>query len=356
MIIITGSRAALSYSIISRIKAMMKAANLQDSGMSYVDLNLVRLEGYPSDSLSARGKAWVSACLIDESAWWDVSETQNTLDTIIGYWPKSNPWTLLASSPSKPGDLMDTIFKEEESETAWHRLRMDYRYGEGTIYTAADIARIRKTSSWGREMELKWSSKSGSTFRPFDIERAKAIYDLNPISTERVIAVDPASQTTGIVVTEERDGDIYVLRAEEKTNALHESLSDYVYELWHQYAPISKLYIDNSAVTFVKTMKGILGEPQEYMEQRKLLDSKHVKYQFVWRVEPIFFTVQTKREILGLLKQALEGGRLKIHAKEHEKLLLFLHECSDQEFIINKQTTAHNDIGDCVQMCMLGYE
>jgi hypothetical protein len=57
-------------------------------------------------------------------------------------------------------------------------------------------------------MLLRWSSKAGSTFNQFDIERCKAIYDLNPISTERTIAIDPASGTTGICVTEERDGDI----------------------------------------------------------------------------------------------------------------------------------------------------
>jgi hypothetical protein len=70
------------------------------------------------------------------------------------------------------------------------------------------------------------------------------------------------------------------------------------------------------------------------------------------RCEPVFFTVQSKREMLGMLKQCLEG-RLKIHSKEHEKLLLFLYECSDQELIINKLTTAHDDIGDAIQMCMI---
>jgi hypothetical protein len=60
MMIITGSRASLSYSIISRIKVLMKDANLDDSGMSYVDINSVHIEGYPADALSARGKPFVS--------------------------------------------------------------------------------------------------------------------------------------------------------------------------------------------------------------------------------------------------------------------------------------------------------
>ncbi|GEM_PF-1113828 len=350
MMIITGSRASLSYSIISRIKHLMKNANLDDSGMSYVDLNGVHIEGYPSDSLSARGKAFVSVIFVDESSWWQPSETTNVMDMVQGYWPKFNCWTLLASSPSQPGDLMDTIFKQPEEETAWHRLKMDYTYGENLIYTPQDLARIRKTSSWNREMLLRWSPKAGSTFLPGDVERAKCLYNTAPMSTERVIAVDPASNVTGIVVCEEREGDIFVLLAKEKIRATHESLSDYVYELWHQYAPISKLYIDNSAVTFVKTMRGILGERIEYMDEIKEYKAAHANYMLNCRCEPVFFSVMNKKEMLGLLKQALEEGHLKIHQTEHEKLLQFLFSCTDTELIVEKGSAGvlHDDIGDCI--------
>jgi hypothetical protein len=39
--------------------------------------------------------------------------------------------------------------------------------------------------------------------------------------------------------------------------------------------------------------------------------------------------------MLGLLKQALETGNLKIHAEGHDKLLLFLYGCNDTELIID---------------------
>jgi hypothetical protein len=82
----------------------------------------------------------------------------------------------------------------------------------------------------------------------------------------------------------------------------------------------------------------------------------HADYQLNCRVEPVFFTVQNKREMLGMLKQCIEEGHLKIHSKEHDKLLLFLHECSDQELIIHKLATASDDIGDAIQMCMRAYQ
>jgi hypothetical protein len=176
---------------------------------------------------------------------------------------------------------------------------------------------------------------------------------LQPIG-ETTIAVDPASGTTGIIITEERDGDIYVLRAEEVTRAMHETLADHVYELWHQYQPVSKLYIDNSAVTFVKTIKGIIGEPTDYMQQIKDLKTAHAKYELNMRVEPVFFTQINKQEMLGLLKQVLEEGHLKIH-NQFDKLHLFLHSATDTELVIDKQSTPHNDIGDALMMCMRNY-
>jgi hypothetical protein len=94
--------------------------------------------------------------------------------------------------------------------------------------------------------------------------------------------------------------------------------------IWHDYAPISKLYIDNSAVTFVKTMKNIIGEPEDYMAEIQRYTHMHADYMLNCRCEPVFFTVQNKREMLGMLKQCMEEGHLKVHSN-FDKLLLFLH-------------------------------
>lgn len=122
---------------------------------------------------------------------------------------------------------MSRIWREDESEIAWRRIKMDYTYGQDLVYSQQDLDRIRKTSSWQREMLLRWSPKGGSTFLPGDLERCKAIYDTSPLGTERTIAVDAAANTTGICVVEEREGDIYVLKAEEKIRATHESCIKY---------------------------------------------------------------------------------------------------------------------------------
>lgn len=358
MMLITGNRQALSNDLCSRIKFLFKDANLPDTAANVVELNGVHIEGYPASghTSAGRGKSFVSAIFLDESSWWNPHETQGILDVIQGYWVKSNPYCLFASSPSQPSDLMDQIWQQPEDECAWRRLKMDWRYGENLIYSQADLARIRGSSSWKREMELGWSPKSGSTFLQSDIERAKSIeYDISPLyGNERTIAVDPASGTTGIVVTEARDGDIYVLKAEEVTRAMHETLADHVYELWHEYGPISKLYIDNSAVTFVKTMRGILGEPIDYMTQIKELKAAHAKYELNMVCEPVFFTLQNKREMLGLLKQVLEEGHLRIHPS-FDKLLLFLHSCTDTELVVDKLSTPHDDIGDALMMNLRNY-
>lgn len=359
--IITGSRASLSYSIISRIKLLMKDANLIDSAMSYVNLNGVHIEGYPADALSARGKPFVSACLVDESAWWDINDIDNTLDMIIGYWPKWPMWTLLASSPSRPGDLMDRIFKEPEETTAWHRLKFDWRYGENLIYTPADIARIRGTSSWAREMELRWTQKIGNSFSHSDIARAKSqVYDTTPtLGSERTISIDPgwSSSPSGICICELRNGCITVLKAEERARVTYEDLTDYVMQLWHDYQPVSKLYIDSSQVAFLKSCKMAVGEPSDYTEQIKLFKSQHLNYQLNMRVEPCYFTTENKRAWLGNLRQALEQGLIMIHPTEHSLLLNAMSQCEDNEGIVaNKQTLVGNNVLDALFMCTRNYE
>ncbi len=359
--IITGNRASLSYSIISRIKSLMHAANLQDSGMSYVDLNGVHIEGYPADPLSGRGKAWVSCIFIDESSFWNPSETQNVLDMTIGYFSKSDPYCLIASSPSQPGDLMDMIFKQDESETIWRRIKHDWKYGEDLILTKQDLARVRKTSSYARELELKWSFRQGNSFSRSDLERARSqLYDTtHTIGSETVISIDPAwsSSPAGIVVTELRNGFITVLRAEEKARITYEDLSDYVLELWHTYQPVSKCYIDSSQVAFLKTVKAMVGEPQDYTEQIKMFKSQHLNYRLNMRVEPCYFTIENKRIMMSALRQALEQGLIMIHPKEHEILWDAMAQCEDVEGIIaNKQHLKGNDVLDSLMMAMNAYE
>lgn len=360
MMIITGSRAALAYSIISRIKTLMAKCNLIDSAMSYVYLNGIKIEAYPSDSLSARGKPFVSAIFVDECAWWELSEIQNTLDTIIGYWPKFPAYTILASSPSQPGDLMDQIFKQPESETAWRRLKMDYRFGENTIYSKADIARIRGTTSWQREMLLRWTQKIGNSFNHSDIARCKAVeYDTNPtLGNERIISCDPgwSSSPAGIVATEVRNGFITVLLAEEKPRQTYEDLTDYILNLYHAYRPVNKIYVDSSQVAFIKSLKQALGEDHNYQEAIKFYRSQKMSYQLNMRCEPIYFTTDNKRTMMSQLRQALEQGLLMIHPK-FDVLLNAMIQCEDQEGIVmNKQTLKGNDCLDALFMVTNAYE
>jgi len=168
---------------------------------------------------AGRGKSYVSAIYLDESSWWNPSETQNIMDVITGYWVKGHPYTLFTSTPSQPGDLMDQIFQQSEEDTAWRRIKMDWRFGEDLIYSQTDLKRMRTTTSWQREMELKWSPKSGSTFLESDIQNAiNQTYDPDLITGNPVVvSVDPAfgQSGCGIVCTEKRGGVMAVLYAED---------------------------------------------------------------------------------------------------------------------------------------------
>jgi hypothetical protein len=157
---------------------------------------------------------------------------------IQGYFHKSSPLCLIASSPSVPGDLMDCIWKEPEDETVWRRLKMDWHYGEDKIFTQSDLKKIRKTSSWSREMELKFSLIGGS-FLPSQIERAVSnVYPDTYVSgTSSVCGVDCGFSTSafGICICSLVDSRIVVYYSTEIEQAVSEDMISLLLDLKHQY-------------------------------------------------------------------------------------------------------------------------
>ena len=57
---------------------------------------------------------------------------------------------------------MENIMKEPEETCIYKRLFMDYHYGLGRIYTAAEIEKARMSLSFEREYCLKFSGRIGN--------------------------------------------------------------------------------------------------------------------------------------------------------------------------------------------------
>jgi hypothetical protein len=78
----------------------------------------------------------------------------------------------MVSTPNAPGGLFESIEKEPEESCIYKRLKMDYTYGLGKIYTIEEIEKAKTSPSFEREYNLKYLGKIGNVFHTEDIERA----------------------------------------------------------------------------------------------------------------------------------------------------------------------------------------
>jgi hypothetical protein len=133
--------------------------------------------------------------------------------------------TISSNLSSRPGHIYYVVLygqrKIDRTDLEYRHLKMDWTVGANNkIYTDVDISKSRMSSSWSREMELRFVNEMGNTFLTFRIKKAKSFdYDPDPIppQSSRIISCDPAwgSSSFAVVVTDFRDGKICVLRADE---------------------------------------------------------------------------------------------------------------------------------------------
>jgi hypothetical protein len=142
MCIITGPREDLAIGLIRRIKGLFgKSKLLQfDTKETVIELNGVHIGAYPSNHLdAARGLKDGSFIFLDEADFFRIGEQQNARDVSERYIAKSNPWIVMVSTPNAPEGLFERIEKEPEETCFYHRLKLDWTYGVGKIYTAEEI-------------------------------------------------------------------------------------------------------------------------------------------------------------------------------------------------------------------------
>ncbi len=87
------------------------------------------------------------------------------------YIAKSNPYIVMVSTPAGPGSLFYQIEKEPENTCIYRRLKMDYTYGLGKIYTEEEIERARHSPSFDREYRCQFSGFIGNLLSPLQIDR-----------------------------------------------------------------------------------------------------------------------------------------------------------------------------------------
>lgn len=207
--IITGPRIELAITLVERLKSLFYNLCLKFSSKETVlELNGVRIEAFPSHHVDAmRGLANVSFIYLDEADFFPKGQQQDARKVSERYIAKSDPYIVLVSTPNAPGQLFETMEKEKYS--IYKRIKLDYTYGLGKIYSESEIQEQMKSPSFKQEYCCQYLGTIGNLFSPKQVDDVVKIgqqYKDIPVSqyTLKTIGVDWgfSSSATAIVMCE----------------------------------------------------------------------------------------------------------------------------------------------------------
>ena len=147
MCIVTGPNIDIAIKLIKRLKGIFdtKLGLTFNDKETVLQLNGYSIEAYPSNHIdSFRALDNPKFILLDESDFWRKSEIDNVRHVAERYIGKSDPYIVMVSTPNAPGGLFERIEKEPEESCLYKRLKMDYHYGIGKIYTIEEIEKAKR--------------------------------------------------------------------------------------------------------------------------------------------------------------------------------------------------------------------
>ena len=100
------------------------------------------------------------------------SEQEDVRHVSERYIGKSNPYIVMVSTPNAPGGLFESIEREPEETCLYKRLKMDYTYGLGKIYTKEEIDKAKQSPGFEREYDFNTWVKIGNVFNSLQIDKA----------------------------------------------------------------------------------------------------------------------------------------------------------------------------------------
>jgi terminase large subunit-like protein len=367
--VVVGPNQDLAIKLIRRLKALFepKLNIVFSSKETALTLNGCAIEAYPSNHLSAmRSLTNPKLIFIDECAFFHQQEMNEVRQVAERYIAKSSPVIILVSTPNKPGDLMHQIAQEDESTCIYKRLYLDYTYGLGYIYSQQEIDNAKKSGSFAREYDLRFAGIEGTLFHQQDIDRAVERGKLyNPDSfntlarfTSTSLGIDPAygSSNFGLCVTTWQNDHIEILYAQEFSRPDFNEMLQRVYDLMSKY-DVSKTYIDGSAVAFIRSLKLMIGEDSDYLEQIARLKSSGLTEEHALRqmkIIPVNFNKESKN-MLGHCKLILENDYIAINPT-FDKLITSLRSAVDEDGVLNKDQTVFNDVFDSLRLALKFYK
>jgi hypothetical protein len=210
--------------------------------------------------------------LLDEADFFRKGEQEDVRHVSERYIGKSDPYIVMVSTPNNPGGLFESIEKEPEDSCLYKRLKMDYNYGLGKIYTREEIDKARQSPGFEREYNLKYLGKIGNCFSPLQINTVVQLgeeFKNIPFNHYclHCVGVDPGfgSSKTAIVLTEHSKeiDKIRVLYSEEFEHPNPEDIADLCFDLHRKYMNMW-FFVDGANRGFVTELKIKFGEDPEF--------------------------------------------------------------------------------------------
>jgi hypothetical protein len=390
--IITGIREDLSLELLRRFRNLMP--NLKwNTRENIAEINGCRVIGYPSKRVKdLRGLTDTSLVIADEFAFFDPADQQQVLPVLEAFRAKSDAQIVLLSSPAGLNDVMYNLFQEPESKCRYKRLYILWQKAYGTLFTEQEIQQAKKQPNFEQEFELRFGSYgSGTIFNLADIDFALKMGEkycdpvYNPdvkihgyprIGDERAdihaIGVDVGFghskfSISMVSIMEEK---IHTLYCKEWQNPDEDTIIQKILDLREQTGNPrqTKIFVDASAVPFIKRLKGAIGgnervDYQNFIEElrkRKLLtrpDETEVIYYM--KVIPVDFK-KFRVSMLSNLYTFLSRGDLVIHPTKFPALVSALQSArnvpgQNSKFVLDKSTQSHDAL-DSMQLALFNFD
>ena len=361
MCIVTGPRIELSITLIDRIKRLFPGV-IFNSKDTVVELNGCHVEAYPSHHLDAmRGLTDVKLILLDEADFFPPGEQQDARDVSERYVGKTDPYIIMVSTPNMPGGLFERIDKEEPS--LYTKLRYDYRVGLGKIYTDDEIERARRSPSFDREYDLKYSGLIGNLLSPSVVDRAVELakqFAARPYNfyAPASLGIDPAfgSSKFAFVLTQVIDTKIQVVYASEFERPDFNEMINRAINLVRKYY-VQKVYVDASNPAIITSLKQQLGDRVDYDRQlQEIKQGGYWEYKDRYmKVVPVPFNVNA-RLMISQLKLMMESNKIAIDGEKFRSLIIALKTAQMREGERYSKESPFDDLFDAFILSLCYYQ
>jgi hypothetical protein len=163
MCIVTGPNIEMATKLIKRAKGIFgpKLSLTFSNKETVLELNGCTIEAYPSNHIdSYRALDNPKFILFDESDFFRKGEQEDVRHVSERYIGKSDPYIIMVSTPNNPGGLFYNIEAELEDSCLYKRLKMDYNYGIGKIYTKEEVDKAKNPQDSIENMDCNTLVKS----------------------------------------------------------------------------------------------------------------------------------------------------------------------------------------------------